>query len=67
MNWEKITSVMSNELNLFVNKELSAKNLYKEAVKKGIGAEVRPLDRSCPTRGRKNAREALRRRKLLSI
>jgi hypothetical protein len=67
MNWEKIINTMPVDLNLFVNNQLSAKNLYKAAIAKGIGAEVRPLDRSCANRGRKIARAALRRRNLLDV
>ena len=67
MNWEKIVSSMSSDLNLFVSRKLSAENLYKSAVSKGIGPELRPLVRSGADRGRKIAREALRRRNLLSV
>lgn len=67
MNWEKIIAVMSSDVKLFVSRELSAKNLYKSAVSNGIGPELRPLIRSGADRGRKIAREALRRRNLLSV
>lgn len=67
MNWEKIVPQLSSQLKLFVNRELSAENLYKAAVLRGIGPELRPLIRSGADRGRKIAREALRRRNLLSV
>ena len=67
MNWEKIVPQITQELQNFVNHQLSAENLYKTAVAKGIGPELRPLIRSGADRGRKIAREALRRRNLLSI
>lgn len=67
MNWKKIVPVISSDLQMFVNRKLSAKNLYKIAVNKGIGPELRPLIRSGADRGRRVAREALRRRNLLSV
>ena len=67
MNWNKILPHLSSHLKLFVNRELSAENLYRAAVLKGIGPELRPLIRSGADRGRRIAREALRRRNLLSV
>lgn len=67
MNWEKIVPMLSTDLKAFVNRELSAENLYKSAVSKGIGPELRSLIRSGAERGRKITREALRRRNLLSV
>lgn len=67
MNWEKIVPMLSTDLKAFVNRELSAENLYKSAVSKGIGPELRSLVRSGADRGRKIARQALRRRNLLSV
>ena len=65
LNWSKIVPVMSNDLQDFVAKKLSAENLYKKAVLVGIGSEVRPLVRAGADRGRRAAREALRRRNLI--
>lgn len=65
LNWSKIVSVMPNSLRSFVQNELSAENLYKEAVNLGVGPELRPLIRGGASKGRKVAREALRRRNLL--
>jgi len=67
MRWEVIVPILSSDLLAFVNRELSAKNLYKSAVSKGIGPELRPLVRAGADRGRRIAREALRRRNLLSV
>jgi len=65
MNWNKIVPQITLELQAFVNNKLSAENLYKNAVSIGIGPEIRPLVRNGAQRGRKVAREALRRRNLL--
>lgn len=65
MNWTKIVPQMTNELQAFVNGELSAKSLYRTAVSLNLGPEIRPLVRSGADRARKVAREALRRRNLL--
>lgn len=67
MHWNNIIPEIRIELQKFVNRELSAENLYKVAVSKGIGPELRPLIRSGADRGRRIAREALRRRNLLSV
>lgn len=67
MNWNKVLSKMTSDVQAFVNRELSAKNLYKTAIIKGVGPELRPLIRSGADRGRKIARQALRRRNLLSV
>lgn len=67
MNWNEVLSKMTSDVQAFVNRELSAKNLYKAAVIKGVGLELRSLVRSGADRGRKVAREALRRRNLLSV
>lgn len=65
MNWSKIVPQMTSELNLFVNHKLSAENLYKLAISKNLGKEIRPLIRNGASRGRRVAREALRRREVL--
>lgn len=65
LNWSKMVPVLSPELKNFVNGNLSAENLYKKAVVKGVGPELRPLVRKGASRGRRVAREALRRRNLL--
>lgn len=65
LNWSKIVPVMSDDLKAFVNQGLSAENLYKIAVSKGVGPELRPLIRSGASRGRRVAREALRRRNVV--
>lgn len=66
MNWTKVVPQMTNELNSFANKQLSAENLYKVAVARGVGPEVRPLVKRGAQRARKATREALRRRNLLA-
>lgn len=65
MNWSKLVPSMRNELKLFVNRKLSGEALYSKAVTLGLGSEVRPMIRQGVDRGRKIAREALRRRNLL--
>lgn len=67
MNWKTLIPALSTDLNLFVSRKLSAENLYKVAVSRGVGPELRPLIRSGADRGRRIAREALRRRNLLSV
>jgi O-acetyl-ADP-ribose deacetylase (regulator of RNase III) len=66
MNWEKVIPTLQSDLKLFVNRELSAENLYKSAIIKGVGPELRDLVRSGANRARKVTREALRRRNLLA-
>jgi len=65
LNWSKVVPTLSNELKKFVSGGLSAENLYKIAVSKNLGPELRPLVRNGAQRGRRAAREALRRRNLL--
>lgn len=66
MNWEKVIPTLHVDLKSFVNRELSAENLYKSAIIKGVGPELRDLVRSGAHRARRAAREALRRRNLLT-
>jgi hypothetical protein len=65
VNWELIVPVMKNELTQFVKGEMSGQNLYKMAVKKNLGPEVRLLVRPGVDRARDLTRKALSRRSLV--
>jgi hypothetical protein len=65
VNWEILIPVMRLELQNFVEGNLSGQNLYKAALKKNVGPEVRQLVRPGVARARKITREALRRRALV--
>ena len=65
VNWDLIVGVMQTELVQFASGQLSSHNLYKIAVGRGIGPEVRQLVRPGADRARKIAKEALRRRSVV--
>jgi hypothetical protein len=65
VNWEILIPVMRLELKNFVDGNLSGENLYKVAIKKNLGPEVRQLIRPGVSRARRITRAALRRRELV--
>lgn len=65
MNWEILIPVMRLELQNFAEGNLSGQNLYKAALKKHVGPEVRQLIRPGVARARKITKAALRRRALV--
>lgn len=68
MNWKKVIGVMGKEMvNGFVSGDLSYNKFYSHAVARGVGPEVRTLKNVGVARARKSAREALRRRELLTV
>lgn len=65
VNWELIVPVMKNELKSFVNGSMSGNELYRQAIKKNVGPEVRLLVRPGVRRARELAKKALSRRSLV--
>lgn len=62
IDWNTIYSAMKVQLIEFAKGEMSGRQLYKHAVKIGLGPQVRPLVRSGVDRARTIAKSALRRR-----
>lgn len=66
MNWSRLVSLMPTEFKNFANGNLSGDRLYKIAVSKNLGPEVRQLVRGGVVRARQLTRKALKRRLMLS-
>lgn len=67
MNWSKVLDSMSvTDVQSFATGDTSFNAFYGQAVKDGIGPEIRVLKTRGAARARKSAREALRRRGALS-
>jgi len=61
VNWEILVPVLKTDLQNFVDGSISGTALYKLAIKKNVGPEVRQLVRPGVDRARKLTRMALRR------